>query len=247
MRNKIRERLENGEVSIGSWLNMASPMAAELMISAGYDWLAVDAEHGPVDLSLITDMFRAIESRGGTPIVRVWDDQPQTIGRVLDAGAMGVVVPHVSTVDQAQSIADSCRYPPLGRRSMGGGRARMTDEDYPNWANDEVVVIPQIEDREGIENAEAIVSLEGIDIGFLGPSDLALDMNVEPGSEEHEAALQSFLDACRKVNKPAGIPVNSGEAVHQRQAQGFVFFDLSSDVQFLKQEAARQLEEAKGE
>ena len=123
MRNRIRETLLGGEVSIGSWLNLGSPQAAEVMASAGFDWLAVDAEHSPVGITEIANMFRAIEARGATPIVRVWDHAPETIGRVLDAGAFGVVPPHVSTAEQAAQIAQACRYPPRGRRSSGSGRA----------------------------------------------------------------------------------------------------------------------------
>ena len=93
------------------------------MASAGFDWLAVDAEHSPVGITEIANMFRAIEARGATPIVRVWDHAPETIGRVLDAGAFGIVPPHVSTPEQAAQIAQACRYPPRGRRSSGTGRA----------------------------------------------------------------------------------------------------------------------------
>ncbi|MCZ6676008.1 MAG: aldolase/citrate lyase family protein [Candidatus Poribacteria bacterium] len=246
MRNRIREKLERGEVSIGSWLNLGSPLAAEVVVSVGFDWLAVDAEHSPIGISQVAQMFRAIESRGATPIVRVWDHQPETIGRVMDAGAFGIVAPHVSTAEQAAQIAQACRYPPQGKRSSGTGRAVTWGSDYRSWINDEVVVIPQIEDREGIENAEAIVAVEGVDIGFLGPGDLSLDLGIPAGSPDHEDAIQQFLAACKRVGKPCGIPVSSAEELLERQAQGFVFFDLSNDLRFLQVEAERQLRKAQG-
>ena len=119
--------------------------------------------------------------------------------------------------------------------------------DYRTWIDDEVVVVPQIEDREGIRNAEAIMEIEGVDIGFLGPGDLSLEMGVAAGSAEHEEAIQHFLAACNRVGKPCGIPVGSAEELLKRKAQGFVFFDLSNDMSFLAAEARRQLGEAREE
>lgn len=245
--NKIREKLQKGQISIGSWLNLASPLAAEVMASVGFDWLAVDAEHSPIGLERITEIIRATECNGATPIVRAWDDRPETLGRLLDAGVMGIVVPHVKTPEQATRIALACRYPPQGKRSQGAGRGLTFGLDYLEWINEEVRVIAQIEDREGIENAEAIMRVEGIDIGFLGPGDLALDMGVPLGSPEHEQAMQDFLVACQKMNKHCGIPVATGEALQERKKQGFMFFDLSSDMRFLKEEAERQLEAARAQ
>ncbi|MBI2195156.1 MAG: hypothetical protein HYU36_24515 [Planctomycetes bacterium] len=244
MRSKIRDRLQKGEVSIGSWLNLGSPLAAEVLACAGFDWLAVDTEHSPVGLAQITEIFRAIEARGATPIARAWDHQPETLGRLLDAGAFGLVAPHVQNASQAEAIAQACRFPPKGRRSLGTGRWLTWGLDYMKWFDGEIVVIPQIEDREGIDQAEAIMAVEGVDIGFLGPSDLAMEMGVAFGSREHEEAIQHFLAACGKAGKPCGIPVGSGAAVRQRKEQGFVFFDLSADMAFLDVEAKRQLEEA---
>lgn len=246
MKSKIRQRLGEGQISIGTWLNLASPLAAEVMASVGFDWLAVDAEHAPLGLGGITEIFRAAESRGATPIVRTWDDQVSTLGRVLDAGALGVVVPHVRTAEQAETIARACRYPPKGNRSSGTTRALTWGMDYRSWVNGEVVVIPQIEDQEGIENAESIMAVEGVDIGFLGPGDLALDLEVSPGSPEHEEAIQTFLSACQKLNKPCGLPVPSAKALRQRMDQGFSFFDLSNDLALLRDEAQSQLAEARG-
>ena len=108
------------------------------------------------------------------------------------------------------------------------------------------MVIPQIEDREGIENADSIMAVEGIDIGFLGPNDLALDLEVSAGRPEHEEAMQTFLTACQRVDKPCGLPVPSAKALRQHVKQGFSFFDLSSDFAFLRDEAQSQLAEARG-
>ena len=238
MDSPIRGALEAGKPSVGSWLNMASPVAAEVMAAAGFPWLCVDAEHGPFDLDLITHTFRAIEARGAVPLVRAWDHEPATAGRLLDAGAMGIVFPHVSTPQRAAELAGFTRYPPRGQRSSGTGRCVTTSPDYRARCDDVILCIPQIEDMEGIDNAEAIAAVEGVDIGFLGPGDLALSMGLEAGHPDHEAALQSFREGCQRAGKPSGIPVKDSASAHRRIAEGFLFIDLNSDLRLLE-DAAR--------
>ncbi len=239
MKNPIRETLAAGRASIGSWLNLASPLSAEVMAAAGFPWLVVDTEHAPFDLQLVAHTFRAIEARGAIPLARSWDQSPVTIGRLLDAGAWGLVFPHVSNVEQAASLARAMRYPPDGTRSMGTGRCTTISPDYRRDINAEVLCIPQIEDMEGIDQAEAIASVEGVDIGFLGPSDLALSMGVEAGHPDHEAALQRFREGCKRAGKPSGIPAGDAKTALRRIAEGFQFIDLTNDLRFLES-AARQ-------
>ncbi len=234
MKNRVRETLNQGKVSFGGWLNLGSPLAAEMMASAGFEWLAVDAEHAPFDLSLIAETFRAIDARGVAPFVRAWDHDPVSLARLLDAGAFGVIVPHVSTPQQAQALARAMRYPPRGVRSVGTGRIAVYGPSYRKTANDEILVIPQIEDMKGIENAEAIMSVEGVDVGFLGPADLAMSMGVEPGHPDHEKAIQKFLAACKKVGKPGGLPIRVAPAIQKRVAEGFKLIDIASDLRILE-------------
>ena len=244
LNNPIKERLTSGKPSIGSWLNMDSPVAAEVMASVGYSWLVVDAEHGPYDLSSIAHSFRAIEARGALPLVRVWDHDPVTTARVLDAGAWGIVYPHVSTAEQAEKLARAMRYPPGGTRSAGTGRCVTLSSDYRTTFNDQVLCIPQIEDLEGIDNAEAIARVEGVDIGFLGPGDLALSMGVAPGHPDHEAALQRLREGCERAGIPSGIPVGDADAARQRIREGFSFIDLTCDLRMLETAAKRALADA---
>ena len=158
--NPVRQKIMAGQPSFGSFLNLVSPMAAEVLVDLGYEWLAVDAEHAQWDIGSMTNAFRAIEARGGIPMTRVESHDPTVLARTLDAGAMGVIVPHVSTVEQAQAIADACRYPPRGQRSSGSGRATINAEDGAR-INEEVLVCPQIEDMEGVNNIEAIMAVDG--------------------------------------------------------------------------------------
>ena len=246
MINRIQQDLDGQGFTVGSWLNLGSPLAAEVMVSVGFGWLCVDAEHGPIGLSEVTHLIRAIESRGGTPIVRIPDHDSATIGRILDAGALGIVAPHVRTEQEARHIARSCRYTPRGHRSAGSGRAITLSANYEEQINDHIVVIAQIEDREGIKNSAAIVGVDGIDIGFLGPKDLSLEMDEPMGSPEHEQAMAQLLVACKQVGKPAGIPIANGTDLANRRQQGFVFFDLTSDLRMLQHRAAAELKVAMG-
>ena len=241
MKNPVRESLTRGRVSIGGWLNLSSPLAAEIMASSGLEWLTVDGEHSPFDLPLIVETFRAIENRGATPFIRTWDHDPVSLARLLDAGAYGIIVPHVSIPQQAEAIAKAMRYPPTGARSTGTGRIAIYGREYYKIANDEILVIPQIEDMEGIDNTEAIMSVEGIDVGFLGPGDLSISMGVERGSPSHEEALQKFADACKKVGKPYGIPERGLEEIKKRIDQGFQMIDIASDLRTLETGVTTQL------
>jgi len=246
MKNPIRAVLGDGRPSIGSWLNLASPMAAEVMAAAGYHWLAVDAEHTCYDMELIAHTIRAIEARRAIPLVRAWDHDPVTIARLLDAGAWGLVFPHISTPEQAAGVARAMRYPPAGTRSIGMGRCRTISPDYRETANDLVLCIPQIEDLEGIENAEAIARVEGVDVGFLGPADLAMSMGVEPGHPDHEAALQRFREGCKRAGTPSGIPVMDGAGARRRIEEGFQYIDLINDMHLLATAARAELLVAQG-
>jgi 4-hydroxy-2-oxoheptanedioate aldolase len=244
MKNPIRETLAAGQPSVGGWLNLASPLAAEVMAAAGFPWLVVDAEHSGFDLDLIAHTFRAIEARGALPLVRAWDHDPVTLARLLDLGAWGIVIPHVSTPEQARALARAMRYPPRGTRSAGTGRCVTLSPDYRKVFDEVVLCIPQIEDLEGIENAEAIARVEGVDIGFLGPNDLALSMGVDPGHPDHEAALQRFREGFQRAGKPCGLPLRGGaEVVRQRLAQGFRFIDSGSDFRLLELAARKLLAE----
>ena len=243
MRNTIKEKLAAGKPSIGSWLNLGSPLSAEVMAAAGFEWLVVDAEHTAFDLGLIAHTFRAIEARGAIPLARAWDHDPVTLARLLDAGAWGLIIPHVSTPRQAEDLAAAMRYPPLGVRSAGTGRCITLAPDYSEVANDQILCIPQIEDLEGVENGEAIAAVEGVDIGFLGPNDLARSMGVEMGHPDHEAALQRFREGCERAGKPCGIPEKDADTVRRRLDQGFRFIDFGNDLRFLESTITEALSE----
>ncbi|MEZ4834614.1 MAG: aldolase/citrate lyase family protein [Caldilineaceae bacterium] len=235
--NPVLDKLRSGEPAVGAWLSLASPVAAEAMAHIGWDWLTVDTEHSPVGFETMVNCFRAAQLGGAVPMARVpWNDIVW-IQRTLDAGALGLVVPMVNTREDAQHVVDNMKYAVRGQRSFGGSRvASYIDGDYRFWADENIAVMVMIETVEAVENAEAILSVEGVDGCFIGPNDLALSMGLtfkDMGGEAHEAAMARVLQACRNTGKAAGKHCYNGAEVTQRIQQGFQYLALSSDAGLL--------------
>jgi 4-hydroxy-2-oxoheptanedioate aldolase len=184
------------------------------------------------------------------PLVRVPEGTHQNIKRVLDAGAWGIVVPMVDTVEQARTAIAAAKYPPLGNRSIGGGMSAMNFDagaaEYFAKANDEILVVLQTESPRGVENAEAIYSLPGCDAIFIGPNDLRFQMRSPDGTfptaEQHEAMVQRVIEVGRKVGTPTGIHVMDPEAALQRAEQGMQFLAIGSDLRMLVTKATEILD-----
>lgn len=232
-KNKVKERLESGIPSVGSWLNLASPFAAEYMAHIGWDWLVVDTEHSPIDMETTAHCFQAICTTDTIPMARVAWNSPVLMKRLLDAGAMGLVVPMVNSPEEAELAVKAMKYPPEGIRSIGGGRCRLYGDDYQERANEEILVIVQIEHINAVKRAEEILSVKGVDACFIGPNDLAGSMGIKPGSPEHEEAIQAVLKAAKDKGVAPGIHVFSADEANRRIDQGFLFIAVSSDVGFL--------------
>ena len=183
--NHAKRRLAAGEPSIGTWLSLPSPEAAEYVSRLGFDWLVVDAEHNPIDIRTLAQMFAAMAASDSTPMVRIPWNSGENFKRVLDAGAWGVVVPMVKTREEAERAVEAARFYPEGDRSVGGGRAAMSfetsGEQYLRNANNEILLVLQIEHITGVENADAILSVPGVDACFIGPNDLAASMGIGLG------------------------------------------------------------------
>ena len=248
-KNTVKEKLVAGKPSVGTWLSLASPISAEYMAHAGFDWLVVDTEHSPIGFETTVQCFQAICTTDTIPMARVaWND-PMLMKRLLDAGAMGLVVPMVNSAEEAEKAVKSMKYPPEGFRSLGGGRAGLYGSDYMSWANDEIAVIVQIEHIDAVNRADEILSVKGVDACFIGPNDLAGSMGLKPDIHcrhpEHEKAVMRVLETAKKVGKPAGIHCVTVEAVNRRIDQGFQFIAMSSDAGLLRESATRVLSEIK--
>lgn len=241
--NHVRRRLQAGEPSIGTWLSLPSPEAAEYVSRLGFDWLTVDAEHNPIDVRTLAQMFAAMAASGTAPMVRIPWNSGENFKRVLDAGAWGVVVPMVKTREEAERAVEAARYYPEGDRSVGGGRAPIsfdtTGEHYLRNANNEILVVLQIEHIRGVENADAILSVPGVDACFIGPNDLAASMGLGLGVplESDDPALNEAIyairDACLRNGVAPGIHTSGAAGVNQRIAEGFQFCALASELKYM--------------
>ena len=243
--NHVRRRLAAGEPSVGTWLGLPSPEAAEYVsrLSPGFDWLVVDAEHNPIDIRTLAQMFSSMAASHCAPMVRIPWNSAENFKRVLDAGAWGVVVPMVNSREEAERAVAAARYYPDGERSVGGGRHALsfdtTAEHYFRNANDEVLVVLQIEHIQGVKNADAILSVQGVDACFIGPNDMAASMGMGLGVplESDDPALVEAIDeirtACVRNGVAPGIHCSGAAGVNQRIAEGFQFCALASELRYM--------------
>jgi len=224
--NKIRR----GEPTFGLSLAAGSHIIAEMFAHAGVDWIWLDTQHGYWSYDDALRALQVIGPTGTTPIVRPGSNDFFRIGRLLDAGALGLIVPMVNSPEEAQAAIYAANYSPAGGRSIGGGRTSYYGEDYTEAANESILVAVMIETRQALDRAEEIASVQGLDCLFMGPSDLGLSLGVEHGSPEHEAAIQRVLDAAASAGVPAGIPCGSVAEALRRAEQGFKLIHCGSEM-----------------
>ena len=212
--NQTKAKLKRGDTVIGSFLYIPSAKLTELVGLCGFDFVAIDQEHGPIHIEAAEEMVRACELTGTTPIVRVGKLDSHSILQALDIGGMGVHIPSVNTVEQAREAVSLCKYAPLGHRGLAGVRAaryglRGSLSEYCREANEQTMVIIHIEEMEAIANLDALLAVEGVDVYYLGPTDLSNSIG-RPGAKDPEI-LQIVEQALRKIveaGKVAGIITN---------------------------------------
>lgn len=239
MKNIVKQKLIEGECSIGSWITIASPTVAEIMGGAGFDWLGIDAEHGAIGLESVQILMQAMAATPAMPIVRVaWNDRV-LIKRVLDMGAPGLMVPMVNTAEEAKMAVKATRFPPRGVRGVGLARAHgYTIEnraEYLSRMDEEILLTIQCEHYEAVRNIGEILAVDGVDGIFMGPDDLAASIG-HLGHPEHPEvvlAIESVLKAARNAGVPVGIPARTPDETQMRLEQGFKFVQLGVDVLYL--------------
>jgi 4-hydroxy-2-oxoheptanedioate aldolase len=243
--NPVKRKLKAGEPSYGTWLSLGDLYATRTLARLGFDWLTLDIEHSPIDWSQAAMIFACIADAGGVPLARVPKGNHDYIKRVLDAGAWGIVVPMVDTVEQAKIAIAAAKYPPVGNRSLGGGMHSMnfgaSAVEYFQKANDEILVILQTESPTGVRNAKEIYALPGVDAIFVGPVDLRANMRSADGKEasdqEMEAMLQAVVDAGKATGTPTGMHTMDVAAAKRRTEQGMQFIAIGSELRFMTQKA----------
>ncbi|MDG2240275.1 MAG: aldolase/citrate lyase family protein [Longimicrobiales bacterium] len=238
----VKDRLARGEASIGSWMSMAHVSIAEIVARAGYDWVVVETEHTAIDVSEVLPLLIAIERHGAVPMVRLaWND-PIQAKAVLDSGAAGVLVPMVNTCAEAEAAVRAVRFPPIGTRGVGLARAQGYGLDFAEYverANDDVLLMIQIEHKDAVENIDEILEVEGIDGTFIGPYDMSMSMGI-PGQLDDPRiaeAMDTVLKATRAKGLIAGIhlvhPDTAVTQVADRLKEGYQFIALGTDILFL--------------
>lgn len=241
--NTVKAALQAGKTTFGSWVTIDSPISSEVSAMAGFDWLVVDMEHGPITPTQAGTLMQVIRTTPTIPLVRpLWNDNA-LIQQALDLGAFGIVVPMVNTRAEAEAVVRAAKYPPLGERSMGGMRHRVafrTDAaTHGRRANDETLVLIQIETTESLANLDDMLAVPGIDGVFVGPNDLSISMGLWPMSLDQppasfETAMHQCLDIVARRHKVAGIMVTSAAQANAYARLGFRFISLSNDLAILE-------------
>ncbi len=246
----LRQRWADGENTTGGWLSIPATLSAEVMARAGFDYVCVDTQHGAIDYQAAVELIRAIEHGGSIPIVRVPWNEPGIIGKMLDAGAQGVIIPMVNSVAEAEAAVSACRYAPDGSRSYGPTVSRIRRDDYLEWASDNVAVIPMIETRQAVDAIGDILKVPGIDGVYVGPADLSLTLGLPPGNNDGEPAFdtayETIVAACRAAGVAAGCHATAS-LVARRNQQGFQLVTATADQLALAEGAALALAEARGD
>ena len=234
----LKKRLEAKQSVMGALLGLRSPDAAELMSEAGFDFLLVDAEHSSIGPDGILEMIRAIERGGATPLVRVGETTAANVQWALDGGARGILFPRVRSVEDVQEAVSFCRYPPDGIRGLGPGRASGYGAkllEYAANANEDILVMIQVETLEAVESIEDIAAVPGVDLLFIGPGDLSQVLGI-PGELHHPKIRQigsRVLSACAMEKIPAGILALDEKTIAYWKEQGVQFFATGSDALLL--------------
>lgn len=242
MTASLKSRWSAGETTLGAWCMIPGALTAEALGRGGFDWVLVDMQHGCMDYETALAMIRAIDLTPAAPIVRVpWND-PGIIGRVLDAGALGVVIPMIQTPDDARRAADACLYPPAGRRSFGPIRVGLRDGPrYFATANERVAVIPMIETAEALASVEEIAAVPGVDALLVGPFDLSVALGLPPGDNDGEPAFDEAIVRISAAARRAGVAtavLSNPKVAPLRIDQGFRMISVTTDIVAL-QTAAR--------
>ena len=253
MPNKLKGLWQEGRAAVNGWLAIPSGFSAEVMAQAGWDSVTVDLQHGVQDYMSMVACFQAMQSHPVLPMVRVPWNEPGIVGKVLDAGAYGVICPMVNTRAEAQAFVAACRYPPAGRRSNGPIRAGIygASTAYQATANDEVLCIPMIETREALDNLDAILDVPGIDAVYVGPSDLSFSLGLEPRMDREEpeflAHLRRVLDETGRRGLAAGIHCIDPAYAARAIGMGFRLVTCSNDSGLMLQAARAALKVARGQ
>ncbi len=247
--NPLLAAWRSGRPTLGLWASTANPALAEYAATVpGNDFILLDLQHGQITDADLGPCFRAMLGSGAAPLARVAANDLTLIGRALDVGAYGIVVPLVNTAEEARAAARACRYPPDGERSFGPNRVGLVMEGYDPKKLGEVACIVMVETATGLANCEAIAATEGVDAILIGPSDLAIGLGLAPDDRgaTHAAAVKHIADVCRKAGIASGIVLGDGATAKQHIDLGFQFINVATDIGLVMSGLAHELAVARG-
>ena len=241
----LREALSTGRPLLGAWLQMPNPIAAEAVGYLGFDWVGIDTQHGLIGYDTLLAMLQGIAISGTPAVVRVSGNVPGEIGRALDSGAQGIIVPLVETAEAAAQAADACRYPPRGHRSWGALRPALQAVPYsPAIGDEQAVCFAMVETVEGVENIDAIAAVDGVDVVYIGPSDLASSAGLPPmlalKEDSHRELVERIAAACARAGKWSGIHPPTPDIGWYRE-QGFNLLPVYRDLPALQEGATEAI------
>jgi 2-dehydro-3-deoxyglucarate aldolase len=237
--NAIRQALSSNQPSVGSWMQIPHASVAEIMGQAGYDWVAVDMEHGAISVHQLPDLFRALELGGTLPLVRLAHGNPKDCKQALDAGAGGVIVPMVETAAQLISVRDACRWPPAGLRGVGFSRANLFGKHFEAYREEAQapLLVAMIEHGRAVDCLEEILAVEGLDAILIGPYDLSASMGLTAKFDDPSfiGALDRIRTLCQHANISCGLHVvmPDFDVLNQKINDGYRFIAYSIDAVFL--------------
>jgi 4-hydroxy-2-oxoheptanedioate aldolase len=248
--NRVKQAWSSARPAFGFWSTIPDAFAVELIAGLDLDYICVDQQHGVIGYASMVSMVRTIESAGATPIVRVPNNEPWMLMRILDAGALGVIVPMVNDAAEAARAVSACRFPPEGARSYGPIRASsVVGSKDPEALANEVLCMVQIETLEGLRNVEEIAATPGLDGIYIGPADLALGLGLPldlgSGKAEHAEAIERVREACQKNGIAAGLHGTSGESAREYAEQGFSIVNVAVDYLLLPAAVRQEVDKAR--
>lgn len=247
MTNRIRHAWDAGRCAVAGWLQIPSALSAEALATCGFDGLVVDLQHSPIDIAMAGAMFTAIEGRGTEPMARAASLDAAEIGKLLDTGAYGIIAPMVETRAHAQALADAVHYPPDGARSYGPRRPLFRyGPSYADMARETLVVLAMIETRRGLDNLDDILTVEGLDGVFIGPSDLALALGEAPAPDSRSPIVTEAVGHIRARaqahGRRCGVFCGAPDFAAEKVAEGFDLVTVAPDLGLLTQGARQALE-----
>ncbi len=244
---RFKDLLERDRPPLGTWVKLPTVESVELMGLAGFDFVVIDLEHSPMSLETAATLIAVARARGTCPLVRVPDHSQVWVQRCLDAGASGVLAPHVDTVEQAQAVARAARFEPVGSRGVGptsraGNWGLLPMADYLAEGN-EITVMAQVESDTAVQNAAALLDSGAVDALFVGPADLSVALGVGLTDPEVTTRIQHVVQQCRAASIPCGTAIGADpDRAATLTTEGFAFVMVSNDATILGSAAAQLVE-----